>query len=248
MDKIETDNPPVSGEYDRLIHRHIPFIESQCRRAVVKLAGFGHPAALNIGLENESLELFNQVLDRLRQDDHKVLRQFKGSARLSTYLTAIISHQAVDSIRKKLGRKRETGKNGDCAGDKLPNVKPGRLRPGDAGLAEDQTLIRQGFQVRQSGEIVIPDTRENPEELTLETQRREKMAEVVADILSGLGGQERLILRMRFPSGHESPKEIEHIARLLNISRKAVYHRLERLLKKCRHTLLQRGVSSHDFF
>jgi len=245
---IETDKPLASQEYDRLIHQHIPFIEGQCRRAVVKLAGFGHPAVLHIGLENESLELFNQVLDRLRQDDHKVLRQFKGSARLSTYLTAIISHQAVDSIRKKLGRKRETEKERDSDGDKLPNVKPGRMRPGDAGLPEGQTLIRQGFQVQQSGEIIIPDTRENPEELTIETQRHEKIAELVAGILSGLSGQEQLILRMRFPSGQEAPKEIEQIARLLNISRKAVYHRLERLLKKCRQTLLQKGISSHDFF
>ena len=62
-----------------------------------------------------------------------------------------------------------------------------------------------------------------------------------------LNGEERLILRMRFPvHGEEEPKDVNTIARHLSISKKAAYKKISRILKKCRQILIQRGFDIND--
>jgi RNA polymerase sigma factor (sigma-70 family) len=100
-----------------------------------------------------------------------------------------------------------------------------------------------------TGEVIIADSRKNPEELAIEAQREEKLAEIINAVVSQLSGEERLILRMRFPvSGDEEPKDIDRISRLLGISKKAVYNRVSRVLKKCRDMMVNSGVNFDDLF
>lgn len=103
-----------SEEYARLIVDNLRYIEEQCRKAVV------HPyrsvsahhfregkfTYADITQENEANELLNEVLDLLRKDDHKALREYRGSAQLTTYITTIINNQLVNIIRSKKGRSR----------------------------------------------------------------------------------------------------------------------------------------------
>lgn len=56
--------------------------------------------------DNRVDELFNQVLDHLKEEDYQVLRKFKGKSKLSTYLSTIVSNIVVDLIRKNRGRSR----------------------------------------------------------------------------------------------------------------------------------------------
>lgn len=101
---------PLSGarhDYARLITENLPFIERQCRRAVQKPSGFGEEdGADGIDLENQADELFNEVLDRLRAEEFKALREFRGQAKLTTYLTTIVANLVVDLVRQKKGRSR----------------------------------------------------------------------------------------------------------------------------------------------
>lgn len=67
---------------------------------------------LELRIENEALELSNLVLDKLEADEYKILKQFQGKSKLTTYLTAIISRQAVDMLRQKHGRNRQKERAG----------------------------------------------------------------------------------------------------------------------------------------
>lgn len=95
--------PPADGhEFSRLIIDNLPFIEQQCRKAVSR-EWFNPGEAM---LANEADELLNEVLDRLKKDDYKALREYRHKSKLTTYLATIISHLLVDIIRSKKGRDR----------------------------------------------------------------------------------------------------------------------------------------------
>jgi RNA polymerase sigma factor (sigma-70 family) len=267
------------------INNHLPMIERQCFKAVkqqLTAAGYANPAVNNpVNIENEALELSNLVLDTLQRDDYRVLRQFKGNSKLSTYITTIIARQAVDMVRKKRGRSREKeraqkfGEIGMMVYEKLvvqgcsvPEVFS-RLKseahisqsleeieviaekitgkkvdnvPGDS-VVKEATSSRDD----ERAEFVIADTNSDPGELLMESQRKEKVHEAVRIIIDELSGEERLILRMRFPANDdEKPQKVNKIANLLSISEKAAYKRIARVLKKCRSILEREGVTVHE--
>ncbi len=96
--------PPDNGNrYLQMVFEHYNFIYSQCRNVVFK---HNQKSRGEIEQENEADELLLDVLEHLIKDDYKALREFKGTAKLSTYLTTIISHVHVDRDRSKKGRDR----------------------------------------------------------------------------------------------------------------------------------------------
>ena len=46
------------------------------------------------------------MLDRLRGDDFKALREFKAQSKLTTYLTTIVANLIIDLLRQRKGRSR----------------------------------------------------------------------------------------------------------------------------------------------
>jgi RNA polymerase sigma factor for flagellar operon FliA len=283
------ENQPLEpGPFAKMISDHFPLIERQCFRAIrQQLKGSGEPDKL-ANLENEALELCNHVLDTLRRDNYRVLRQFKGNAKLSTYITTIISRQAVDILRKKLGRSREKeraqkfGKTGMLVyeriiqqGGAVSDVYKELNASGEAGQTmddiaaivekikgkkhlppskeDDNTLVRDGFSVSVDGkghgerQVIIPDTRGDPQELAMEQQRTGNIRRAVQAVIARLDNDERMILRMRFPAEEdEKPQKVECIATLLGISQKAVYKRIDRLMKKCRGILAEQGMTCDE--
>lgn len=268
--------------FRKIINDHFSLIERQCFIAVKRQ--LKNQGTLNnpLNIENEALELSNQVLDTLQHDDYRVLRQFKGEAKLSTYITTIIARQAVDLVRKKLGRSREKeraqkfGKIGMMIYEKvilqgcsLKNIYP-ELKSNEnisqslqelETIAEkikgkkssltfsngDNPVVKNGAIVDEDGDYIIPDKKNNPEELLIEEQRKQKLGEIVKEIIGQLNGEERIILRMRFPANdEEKPGKVEQIATVLGISEKAVYKRIARVLHKCKNLLDQKGVAVND--
>jgi RNA polymerase sigma factor (sigma-70 family) len=274
-----------SAVFQGMINDHFPLIERQCFRVVrQQLRGQGkYDSPVNI--ENEALELSNQVLDTLQRDNYRVLRQFKGNAKLSTYITTIVARQAVDMVRKKLGRSRQKeraqklGKIGELIYEKV--IRQGRPVPDvyrelkstegiSESLAEIETIarkikgkknnpppsldmetnpvVRGGISIKTDGDereaVIIPDTGGDPQELLIEEQRKQRQKKVVRGVIARLSGDERMMLRLRFPAGEdEKPRKVEQISGLLGITQKAVYKRIDRLLKKCRLLLEQEGAS-----
>lgn len=278
---------PTNEEYyQNIINEHFEFIEKQCYKAVRLKLGDHLSPVISLNIENEALELSNQVLDILRQDNFRVLREFKGNAQLTTYLTAIISRRAVDMIRKKLGRGREKERAKDLGNiglllfqrvvkdghplrdvydelradgnfpgaleeleamlRKIKGKNPGGHQPGPANGNNGNSVVKNGTSINEE-EYVIPDTKSDPQALLMEKQRQQEIHRVIREMIAPLSGEERLLLRMRFPVHEdEKPGSVEQIANALGVTPKAVYKRITRLMKKCRQQLDSRGIGINE--
>jgi len=268
--RMESDPNAFTTSRDKL-NNHLDYIENQCRRAVRRLSG-GSPAFSAIDLENESLELFNRVIDRIRENDYAVIRRFDGRSRFTTYLTALISRQAVEEIRRRKGRSRARqraqtlGRLGLNLFEKIfsrgLNISEAMREvqlEGIPGVSEEQLARMADHIVGQDGvpaPFIIsmekpPDCPDSPgrtpENLAIEREQRERLTEAVDRLRSELSGADRLLLRLRFPPDMDSsPRKASEIAAMLHTSRKAVYRRLDRLLPRCRDILEKSGLSGTD--
>ena len=287
MEKMNEEKFPHSQDttfYINIINEYLEFIEKQCYKAVHKRLNPGALPGGDLTVENEALELSNRVMDKLKDKNCRVLRQFKGNSRLSTYITAIIANQAVDLIRKKRGRGREK-ERAKQFGDRglqiyelavVEGRSPSEIfriiesdrgislsqediemmvdkikgkRNSDISIEENNHTVKKGSFVDEKGEPVVPDLKSNPEETFLVKQQREKRMEIFNHIISRLNGEERLILKMRFHlDDMDGSAKIERISEVLGISKKAVYSRIGRTLKKCKDMIQQMGVNIDDLF
>jgi RNA polymerase sigma factor (sigma-70 family) len=285
--------PPLGGmeDYAGLIVEHLSYIEQQCRRAVsrsgrVDLWSGGEDGRGSAGQDNEADELLNEVLDRLRIDNFRALREFKGKSKITTYLTTIISNLIIDIVRKKKGRSRarERAQEMGEVAEKLYELVFGRgyslheahshleishgIREPLEKLQEmvDRMRGRERFQVPAAAdveaawlvpgkemlvddalEVVVSDPRRNAEDSMITNQRNAAAQEVVDRLVGELSGEERLILRMRFPASDEDePKSIKVIGVLLGVSEKVVDARIRRTLVRFREILLKRGLTLND--
>jgi len=135
---------PDSAHFRRLLTSHLQLIERQCFNAVSRqLRAAGNPDATHpVNVENEALELANLVTDTLAKDDFKVLRQFKGNSKLSTYIITIIARLAVDLIRKKRGRSRQ---------------KERAQKLGDIGLLVYEKLCLLNYPVNEIHHLLLKE-------------------------------------------------------------------------------------------
>lgn len=222
---------PDKPDFDALIIKNIEFIESVCFKTVHS-KGYFPPA--KISGENEAVELFNLVIDKLKKNNYKILRTFRGESKLSTYLSGIISFTYVDMIRSKKGR----------VGRSKVVKSSGQIEPSVNG-----TAVREGFFSEIGGEIIVIDASDDPESQLLDDEKKEIEEEAVRRLSRELEGEERLLLRMRFPYDEEvSPIPVKKISSILGISEKAVYKRISKTLEKCRNILKESGISGDDFF
>lgn len=98
--------PPIEDKYSRLIVDNLEFIERQCRRAVARGMPANDDYAEAVNLDNEADEALVEALDRLKANDYRALREFQGTAKLTTYITTIIANLVVDIVRARKGRSR----------------------------------------------------------------------------------------------------------------------------------------------
>lgn len=279
-------------DYAGLIVEHLAYIEKQCRRAVSSSGrgelwpGGGEDCGDPAGLDNEADELLNEVLDRLRADNFKALRQFRGKAKLTTYLTTIISNLIIDIARQKKGRSRARLRAQEMGGvaEKLYELVFGRgYSLNDAqnhlevthGIREPLEILqgmvdrmrgRERFQtlatadceatwlvpgkemfLDDSLEVVVCDPRKNAEDSLIANQRNTAARQAVEGLIGELNGEDKLMIRMRFPADEEEEaKSIRDIGNLLGLSEKVVDARIRRILVRFRETLLKRGLTPND--
>lgn len=265
-------------DYARLIVDHLPYIERQCRRAA-EFPGSYRSAA---DLDNEADHLLTEVIDHVKADDFKVLRDFRGNSKLTTYLTTVISNLVVDIIRTRKGRSRanerarELGpvaeqlhklvfglgytladahghlvlssgidESEDELGEMLHHMR------GRSGISPSATAgwPYQGREVlvNDEVEVIVPDPAKSAEGQLIDNQREQQREQIFFELMEGLSGEERFMIRLRFPaSDNDNPKSVREIAVLLGQTEKAVDNRLRRILMRCRETLLRRGLSLDD--
>jgi RNA polymerase sigma factor (sigma-70 family) len=123
----------------------------------------------------------------------------------------------------------------------------GREQQGVAADPQGWPAVGREVRTDAGTDLVVPDPAMNPEEALSERQRGSRVAGALEETLSALDGEERLLLRMRYPAGEdEQPLSVAVIAQRLGLTAKAVDNRLRRILQRCRETMLRRGVGIDD--
>ncbi|GIW51993.1 MAG: hypothetical protein KatS3mg081_1348 [Gemmatimonadales bacterium] len=234
---------------------HLPFIErvieSTCRRHLLK--------------GDEADEFRSLVHEKLIEDNYAVLRKFRGTSSLETYLTAVIKRRFLDYRDQKWGRWR-------------PSAQARKLGP---VAVELETLIsRDGLPLDQAVELVLhssgtkasrrelnhiaqklprhPPRRQSPEsELLqienpdgadrqlLEEERGDAIAQawkVLQEAMGSLPEEDRLVIRMHVMDGFT----IADIARSLGLSQKPLYDRVRRSLEQLRAALERAGLDRDE--
>jgi len=273
-----SDEASTNAHYQRLIAENIQYIEKQCH----KVCGIYKKKAWSIRQESggtqdsqtESMQviapgeidpdtLFNEVLDRLKENDFRVLKDFRNRSKLTTYITTIIAHLIIDIKRRIEGRSRasERARSIGPLGEKLyglvfmkgyPLEEAFSFLKKTDGITETLEEIEIMVEkIRGRAPVYIHSgtsiEKETPETALDEKQRETLTKNVLNEVLAELGNEEKLIVRMRFPlSEDEEPKSLPEIAGMLGISEKAVDSRIRKALSKCKEMMLKHGLSTSD--
>lgn len=284
--------PINEGEdyYQKLIVDNLTFIEKQCAKACAiykrKVSSISTSAKDSSEIETQSIHVFfadeidpdtlvNDVIDRLKADNYKVLREFRGRSELTTYIGTIISNLVVDLIRKQKGRSRAKDRARAIGpiGDRVYELVFEKGYPVEGAyefLKENHRVTETIDEIktmvdRIRGRKTWPGptgpiekeghdiksklvTGDDPEKELARKQEDELAKNVLNQILSQLNNEEKFIIRMRFPlSENEDAKDLSEIAGILNISEKAVDSRIRRILAKCKEEMLRNGLGITDF-
>jgi len=275
--------------YQKLITDNLTFIEKQCHKACAiykrKISSISTSSKDSPEIETQSIHvlfsdeidpdtLVNDVIDRLREHNCKVLREFRGRSELTTYIGTIISNLVVDLIRKQKGRNRarDRGKAMGPIGERLYELAFEKGYPVEEAyeflkenhhvtetLEEIEAMVDQ-IRGRKSGlisagpvenaghDIKSKLVARNDSEKELTKKQEDELAKkVLNQIVSQLTNEERFVIRMRFPlSEDEEPKNLSEMAEILGISEKAADGRIRRVLTRCREMMLKQGLSLDD--
>ena len=208
---------------------------------------------------HEQEDFSSQVKLRLIENDYAVLRRFEGRSSLSTYLVVVIQRLFLDERVRQWGKWRpsavalrlgpravmldrlinregmsvsesvermagaETERRELAAiADQIPR-RVSRRFVGDehlAGLSTDASQVEEGVERREAEPVV------------------RRAVALLRALLEGLPPQDRLVLRMKFEDG----STLAEIAAALRLEAKALYRRLDRLLKQFREAFEAQGL------
>ena len=276
-----------SSYYANLLTEQIDYIAKVCERAATNgytpsqgqgrmIAGEGgYSYIVESSGTLDPDDLFVQVVDHLKEDDFRCLRNFQGRSSLTTYLTSIISRFVVDVVRGRCGRSRakERAVKLGALGERVYDLMV--LRGHSAGEASEIMLTNFGERVPaerlreirdsllgretrhqsvgdgstawgETGELVVIQSSTPEAELSARVQQVRR-ADVLAALLEDLKGEDRLLLRLRFPLDEEAePLDLSTIAAMAGLSERQADRKLRRILLDCRETLLSKGFSLND--
>ncbi len=271
--------------YEKMINEQLDFIEKQSYKIVkLKFADKKTGENAKIEIENRALELSNNVLDKLKKEDFKILRNFNKKAKITTYLTTIISRQFVDIIRKKMGRSREKDRakefgdlglriykdvcidknsiqefykilqfeNSIITIEKIEEIVD-RIKGKKKYDKKDienfpDTPVKKGV-IGENGEVLVTEKNKTPESYIFANEQKQIIDKNLKLILSKLTTEEKLILKLRFYNDKDDKKDIINgIANLLDINKRAVSKKIDKILKKCKNILNENGIELNDLF
>jgi RNA polymerase sigma factor (sigma-70 family) len=206
-------------------------------------------------------EFFSYVRLRFVENDYGILRKFEGRSQLRTYLVTVIQRLALDFQTALLGKWRpsaETQRMGQKAvtletliyRDHLTSEEAIQTllhRYPDCDRKELDELISK-LPVRSSGRpatVDLENCKEVPEDTKSDAFNRKDQEKKIRDlevtidsIISSLSHEERLVLKMKYFSGHT----VAEIAPIVGIDPKKLYRLIERILQKIRKEIEIRNV------
>lgn len=266
----------------RLLNEQLEYIARVCKQSVSdayqgesKFAITGDGGTSYSIHQHASLdadELFVHVVDHLKEDNYRRIREFQGRSSIITYITAIIGRLVVDIIRQRTGRNRAK-ERAVCHGELGCHVYDLMVKLGHTA-AEAVEILLINFNIQSSsdelmelhknilgrdvrhkscgdtetvwgteGELVVVQ-RQTPEMELLGNVQSVRRREVLAALIEGLKGDERMLLRLRFPLDDETPPlDLEQIAAITGQTPQQADRKLRRILQSCREQLLKKGLS-----
>ena len=180
-----------------------------------------HTARCVVPEHDRAMDAYAHVLDQLREDDSRRLRQYAEDPRsqFTTWLVIVARHLCLDHLRQRYGRHR-----GEQPKD----------REGQASRRRLVDLI-----AKEIGQVGLPDPRAGADE---DLRRRELNSALEAS-LAQLSPAHRLLLKMRF----EDDRPAREIAQLLRYPTPFhVYRTLNTLLRELRVSLARQGISDPE--
>jgi RNA polymerase sigma factor (sigma-70 family) len=247
------DRPPAPpGPPEDLFLANLALIE--------KLASFisrRHHASVD-----ETEEFASELKLKLMEDDYAVLRKFKGTSSLKTYLTTVAANAFLDFRNRCWGKWRPSAaakelgpvairleelleKEGRCFDEACEILRTNHhVEESRRELEEIWKRLPPKISRRMEGEEVLQDLPapgERPEERVFEHELREtrkRVAVALKKALDNLSPEDRLIVKMWIVDG----LKIVDIARILCMEQKPLYRRLEKILKQLRSDLEREGV------
>lgn len=210
----------------------------------------------------ETEEFTSELKLKLVEDDYAVLRKFKGTSSLKTYLTTVASNAFKDFRDRSWGKWRPSaaakdlgplairleelldkeGRSFDEACEILRTNH--RVEASRRELEEIWKRLPPKTPRRMEGEEQLQDLSapgERPEERVFEHElraTRQRVSVALKKVLNNLSKEDRLIVRMSIVNS----LKIVDIARTLGMEQKPLYRRRENILKKLRRDLEREGV------
>lgn len=198
---------------------------------------------------------------KLLEDDCAVVRSFQGRSSLRTYLAVVIANLLRDYRVQRWGRWRASAearrlgpvavrlealmyRDGYGVAQAVDAVRSSGIA--EAGVSE---LTRLAFrlprrqrprptEVSASAEPEAPGRADDPFWQTEQAQQWEVARRALARALQTLPAEDQLILRMRYWDG----STVAEISRALGLNQKALYRRIDALLRDLRPALEREGV------
>lgn len=213
------------------------------------------------GFREDAEDFRQDVYVHVLEKDAAVLRDFEGRSKLSTYLYVIVKRKALDLRRRQWRRwrpskpARDYGRAGVLLemlmmrdGYPLEQALEMVLRRFPTENPDALKALAAGFRASLKPRPVSDDELEdrpsrdlNPADLFDETDRefrRERVARRIAKLIKQRPALDRLVFRLRFRKG----ESVANIARTLKMDQKALYRRLDEIVKWLRKILKDEGL------
>jgi RNA polymerase sigma factor (sigma-70 family) len=214
------------------------------------------------GIRGADAEDFaSEVRLRLLQDDYSVLRKYRGTSSVPTFLTVVIGNLFRDYRIKRWGKWRpsaEAKRRGEAAvlletavyrdGRSFDEACQllrgnGRVNADPSELRRIMTELPRRVRLRQDDDASVDSvpTGEETDGLVLEDERVERSRAVESALkraLTHLDPDDRLIIMMHFFEAIS----VADIARGLGLPQKPLYPRIKRLLDSLSSQLTREGI------
>jgi RNA polymerase sigma factor for flagellar operon FliA len=214
-------------------------------------------------------DFLSLVRGRFVETDYAALRQHRGEASITTYLTVVITRWLQDQMVARDGRWRPTAaavRVGPVAillerlvtrlGSSVDEAITQLMTEGGHGYSERElrVMVRQLPSRPPLRPKLVPeaDARDvagsgrDEADSVLRNQEHysssERFGSALSYALASLDTEDRLLVTMRFLDGHT----VAQIARALRIEQKPLYRRLDRLMVSLRQTLEAEGITADD--
>jgi RNA polymerase sigma factor (sigma-70 family) len=201
---------------------------------------------------------------KLIEDDYAILRKFEGRSSIRTFLTVVIQRLFLDYRISAWGKWRPSAeaKRGGAVAVLLEQslVRDGHTfdeacellaakHHVEIGRAELEKIaarlpVRMKRRFESDDELVdVPATAASSDDLLVERDRQataDRVSAALASVTASLETEDRLILKLRFEDG----RTVAEISAMLRLDQKALYRRIERLLKDLRGALQAQAIDS----